>query len=92
MPTVLQLRRGTTAQNDAFTGSAGELTFNTTTGAIRAHDGSTEGGAEMLVNDGSNANISQSVTLSGAVTGSATITNLGNLSITTTAITTCQNH
>ncbi len=85
MPTVLQLRRGTTAQNDAFTGSAGELTFNTTTGALRAHDGTTAGGAEMLVNDGSNADISQSVTLTGAVTGSATITNLGNLSIATTA-------
>jgi len=85
MPTVLQLRRGTTAQNDAFTGSAGELTFNTTTGALRAHDGTTAGGAEMLVNTGSNANISQSVTLTGAVTGSGTITNLGNLTIATTA-------
>jgi hypothetical protein len=85
MPTVLQFRRGTTAQNDAFTGSAGEITFNATTGAIRVHDGTTAGGYEALVNDGSNANISQSVTLTGAVTGSGTITNLGNLSITTTA-------
>jgi len=55
MPTVLQLRRGTTAQNNAFTGSAGELTFNTTTGAIRAHDGTTDGGHEMLKADMSNA-------------------------------------
>ena len=85
MPTVLQLRRGTTAQNNAFTGSAGELTFNTSTGALRAHDGTTAGGAEMLVNTGSNANISQSVTLTGAVTGSGTITNLGDLTIATTA-------
>jgi hypothetical protein len=85
MPTVLQLRRGTTAQNNAFTGSAGELTFNTSTGALRAHDGVTAGGAEMLVNDGSNASISQTVTLTGAVTGSGTITNLGDLSIATTA-------
>jgi len=85
MPTVLQLRRGTTAQNNAFTGSSGELTFNTSTGALRAHDGVTAGGAEMLVNTGSNANISQSVTLTGAVTGSGTITNLGDLTIATTA-------
>ena len=92
MPTVLQLRRGTTAQNNAFTGSAGELTFNTTTGALRAHDGTTAGGAEMLVNDGSNASISQSVTLSGDVSGSATITNLGNLAITTTVADDSHNH
>lgn len=58
MPTVLQLRRGTTAQNNAFTGSAGELTFNTTTGALRAHDGTTAGGAEMLLTDFSNAEAS----------------------------------
>jgi hypothetical protein len=55
MPTVLQLRRGTTAQNNAFTGSAGELTFNTTTGSVRAHDGTTAGGAEMMKTDGSNS-------------------------------------
>jgi hypothetical protein len=66
MPTVLQLRRGTPAQNDAFTGSAGELTFNTTTGALRAHDGTTAGGAEMLVNDGSNS--ASMVTLGGDLT------------------------
>ena len=55
MPTVLQLRRGTTSQNNAFTGSAGELTFNTTTGSVRAHDGTTAGGAEMMKADGSNS-------------------------------------
>ena len=55
MPTILQLRRGTTAQNNAFTGSAGELTFNTTTKSLRAHDGTTAGGAEMMLTDGSNS-------------------------------------
>ena len=55
MPTVLQFRRGTTAQNNAFTGSAGEIVFNTTTGALRVHDGVTAGGGEMLLTDGSNA-------------------------------------
>jgi len=87
MPTVLQLRRGTTAQNEAFTGSAGELTFNTTTGAIRAHDGSTAGGAEMLVNDGSNAATTVSMTnltLSGNLTVSGTTT---TVSTTNTVIT-----
>lgn len=55
MPTVLQFRRGTTAQNDAFTGSAGEITFNSQTGAIRVHDGTTQGGHESLKSDMTNA-------------------------------------
>ena len=29
MPTILQLRRGTAAQNAAYTGSVGELTVDT---------------------------------------------------------------
>lgn len=39
-----QLRRGTTAQNNAFTGAVGELTFDTETNGIRVHDGHTQGG------------------------------------------------
>jgi hypothetical protein len=44
MPTVLQFRRGTTAQNNSFTGSAGELSIDTDLEVIRIHDGSTPGG------------------------------------------------
>ena len=54
MPTVLQFRRGTTAQNGNFTGTLGELSVNTTTDAIRVHDGSTAGGFEMMRADLSN--------------------------------------
>ena len=39
MPTVVQFRRGTTAQNNAFTGAAGELSVDTTLGTIRVHNG-----------------------------------------------------
>lgn len=39
-----QLRRGTTAQNNAFTGAVGELTFDTDTNGVRVHDGHTQGG------------------------------------------------
>lgn len=42
--TIIQLYRGTTAQNDAFTGAAGELSFDTTLNQVRVHDGSTQGG------------------------------------------------
>jgi len=47
MPTVLQHRRGTAAQNDAFTGSSGELTIDLTNDTIRVHDGSTQGGTRL---------------------------------------------
>lgn len=41
---TIQILRGTTAQNNAYTGSAGELTMDTTNNEIRVHDGSTQGG------------------------------------------------
>ena len=40
----LQLYRGTTAQNNAYTGLAGEITADTQAGNIRLHDGSKAGG------------------------------------------------
>ena len=48
MPTQLQFRRGTTAQNGSFTGAVGELSIDTDTKNIRIHDGSNAGGAEMF--------------------------------------------
>lgn len=44
MAIQLQLRRGTTAQNDAFIGAVGELTMDTDTNKLRVHDGTTQGG------------------------------------------------
>lgn len=44
MATQLQLRRGTSAENDNFTGAEGELTYNSTTKGLRIHNGSTKGG------------------------------------------------
>lgn len=48
MTRVLQLRRGTTAQNDAFTGMPGEITMDTEKNTIRIHDGQTLGGFEFV--------------------------------------------
>ena len=48
MATALQLRRGTTAQNNAFTGAVGELSVDTQTEALIVHDGSTAGGFEVV--------------------------------------------
>jgi len=47
MPTQLQIRRGSSAENDAFTGASGELTFDTTNNRVRVHDGATQGGYEL---------------------------------------------
>ena len=49
MPTTVQFRRGTTAQNNAFTGAAGELSIDTDKNSIRVHDNSTAGGEEVIV-------------------------------------------
>ena len=47
MSRVLQIRRGTTAQNNNFTGLAGEITYDTEKKTIRVHDGATLGGVAM---------------------------------------------
>ena len=47
MPTQVQFRRGTTAQNNSFTGAAGEISVNTSNNTIRVHDGTTAGGFEL---------------------------------------------
>ena len=44
MATQLQLRRGTTVENDGFTGALAEVTVDTDTHQLRVHDGSTQGG------------------------------------------------
>ncbi len=44
MTRILQIRRGTSAQNDNFTGMAGEITMDTTNKTVRVHDGETLGG------------------------------------------------
>ena len=65
MPTQVQFRRGTTAQNNSFTGAAGELSVNTSNSTIRVHDGSTAGGSELAtVSFASNATNLNTGTLS----------------------------
>ena len=44
MTRVLQIRRGTTEQNDNFTGMIGEITMDTDAKTLRVHDGETLGG------------------------------------------------
>ena len=59
MATQVQFRRGTTTQNNAFTGAIGEITYDTEAKTLRLHDGSTAGGGSTVV----------------TLTGSQTLTN-----------------
>ena len=44
MSRQIQIRRGTSAEHDNFTGAIGEITMDTTNNTLRVHDGSTVGG------------------------------------------------
>jgi hypothetical protein len=50
MATQVQFRRGTTTQNNAFTGAIGEITYDTELKTLRLHDGSNAGGGATLAN------------------------------------------
>ena len=50
MPTILQHRRGTTSQNNAFTGALGEISVDTDLDTLRVHDGTTAGGFQITQN------------------------------------------
>ncbi len=56
MPTAKQvrMRRGTTLDNDLFTGKEGEITIDTTVKTIRVHDEVTPGGHALALADLSN--------------------------------------
>jgi hypothetical protein len=78
----VRLRRGTTAENDAFTGAIGEVTVDTQTSSIRVHDGANAGGTDLMRADMSNnsdvvGNINftnDDHTIGGAIDGGNTLT------------------
>ena len=47
MSRQIQIRRGSAAENDAFTGVIGEITMDTTNKTLRVHDGTTAGGTKL---------------------------------------------
>lgn len=59
MPTTLQFRRGTSSQNNAFTGALGEVTVDTTNDALRIHDNSTAGGFETVAREAKYADVAE---------------------------------
>ena len=73
MPTILQFRRGTSAQNNNYAGSAGEITIDSDLNTIRVHDGSTAGGTTL-------ATLTSTQTLTNKTLDTST-TNVGAVSI-----------
>ena len=47
MARQIQIRRGTTLENDNFTGAIGEITMDTDAKTLRVHDGETVGGVAL---------------------------------------------
>jgi len=82
MPTVVQFRRGSTAQNNAFTGAAGELSVDTTLGTVRVHNG-VAGGNTLASIDAvqtlSNKTLS-APTITGTLSSTGFINTSGNVS------------
>ena len=83
MPTQVQFRRGTTAQNNSFTGAVGEITVDTQLDVLRVHDGSTAGGF-ALVGAAANQVLTNktltSPTLNGATLNNSIFTGTANFS------------
>lgn len=83
MSTQVQFRRGTSGQNDAFTGAIGEISVNTTDYTLRVHDGVTAGGFALIgistTQTLSNKTLA-SPTITGNVTGAANIAHTGTIS------------
>ena len=73
MANRLQLRKGTTAQNTAFKGAIGELTYDTEKKQLRVHDGITVGG--KVVDDTTRDVTSQVSNATETVEGKAKIAN-----------------
>ena len=63
MARQLQIRRGTTAENNGFIGAPGELTYDTERKLVRVHDGSTLGG-KIVGGDGGNGDALKNQNLS----------------------------
>ena len=86
MATQVQFRRGTTEQNNGFTGALAELSVDTTLNVVRVHNGSTQGGYALVgatasqtltnkVYQGTSVSVTGTVTAAGAViNGDLTVT------------------
>jgi len=80
----VQLRRGTTAQINAFTGAVGEVSVDTDKDVLVVHDGVTAGGFPVAARANANGTISL-IKKDGTIIGSINATGLFNNTLTSTA-------
>lgn len=78
MPTVVQFRRGTTAQNNSFTGAAGELSIDTQLGTLRVHNG-TIGGNTLVSVDAVQTISNKTLTAIDSISSTGLINTTGNI-------------
>ena len=97
--TQVQIRRGTEAENNAFTGAEGEVTMDLTNKQLRVHDGQTKGGMKIPnietvfgTNQIANNAVTEEKIADNAVTGgkiadgAVSLGKLGNNSVNTSKI------
>lgn len=83
MPTQVQFRRGTTTQNNNFTGAVGEITVDTNLDVLRVHDGNTAGGFAMVGATSTQTLTNKTLTsptVNGATLNNSTFTGSANFS------------
>lgn len=78
MPTVVQFRRGTTAQNSSFTGAVGELTVDTQLGTLRVHNG-TAGGNILVSIDAVQTLTNKTLNAVSSISSTGLINTTGNI-------------
>ena len=67
MSSQVQFRRGTTTQNNAFTGAVGEITYDTDAKTLRLHDGTTAGGGATVLTNGATQTVLNKTFSTGSV-------------------------
>lgn len=90
MAKQIQLRRGTSAQNDTFTGAIGEVTVDTTNKTLRVHDGTNAGGTKVVVLSGGLIPTAQLPDATTTTKGAVILNNTLTSTSTTTSLTAAQ--